>query len=109
MHRLGQIEVVVEAVGDRRADRVPRAGVEVADGLREHVRGRVPQHVQTVVGLRRDRLDQRVGARDERQVAQLAVDARRDRALGQRGADRLPLGELDVRRLRAGSGSACVA
>ncbi len=50
MHVLGELEVVVEAVGDRRADRVLRARVEVAHRLGEHVRGRVPQHVEPVVG-----------------------------------------------------------
>src|SRR6059036_2966133 len=40
--RLRELEVVVEAVLDRRADRDLRAGVEPAHRLREQVRSRVP-------------------------------------------------------------------
>ena len=94
--RLGQVEVVVEAVGDGGPDRVLRPRVEVAHGLGEHVRRGVTQHVQALVGPGRYGFDERVGRGHERQVAQLAVDASRDRALGERGADRLPLGELEV-------------
>ena len=35
----GQFDVVVEAVLDRRTDRELRPGVEVNDGLGQHVRG----------------------------------------------------------------------
>ena len=102
--RLGEVEVVVEAVGDRRADRVPRARVEVAHRLRQHVGGGVAQHVQPLVGVRSDRLHLRVVPRHEREIAQLAVDARGDRPLRERGADRLPLGKLDAHAFGKGQG-----
>ena len=44
----GSVEVVVEAVLDRRTDGVLGARVEVGDGLRHHVRGGVPQHLAAV-------------------------------------------------------------
>ena len=50
--RLGELEVVVEAVGDRRADRDLHARVEAHDRLGEQVRGRVAQHVERVGILR---------------------------------------------------------
>ena len=43
----GQFEVVVEAVGDRRTDRVVRAGPETGDGLGQDVRARVTDHLAT--------------------------------------------------------------
>ena len=46
--RLGELEVVVEAVLDRRADRDLHARVEPADRLGEEVRGGVAQHGQRV-------------------------------------------------------------
>ena len=77
--RLGDVEVVVEAVGDGRADAELRLGVDRLHRLREHVRGGVPQDVRarrasrsstgstaSVVGHRR------------REVLELAVDAHRD-------------------------------
>ena len=51
------VEVVVEAVGDRRADAEPRLRVDLLHGLREHVRRRVPQHGQAVGLVDRHRLD----------------------------------------------------
>ena len=53
---VGELEVVVEAVGDRGPDRVLRAREQVGDGLGEHVRGRVAQHLAAVVGVGRDDL-----------------------------------------------------
>ena len=50
--RLRELEVVVEAVLDRRADRDLGAGVEAPDGLGEQVRGRVAQDVERVGVLR---------------------------------------------------------
>ena len=47
-NRLGELEVVVEAVLDRRADRDLHARIEPAHGLGEQVRGRVPQHRERV-------------------------------------------------------------
>ena len=46
--RLGKLEVVVEAVGDRRADRDLHSRVEAHDRFREQVRGRVAQDVQRI-------------------------------------------------------------
>src|SRR5256885_2605813 len=46
--RLRELEVVVEAVLDRRADRDLRSRIKAADGLGEQVRGRVPQDVERV-------------------------------------------------------------
>jgi len=43
---LGEVEVVVEAVLDGRADGVPRARPQPQHGLRQHVRRGVTQHVQ---------------------------------------------------------------
>ncbi len=45
----GELEVVVEAVGDRRPDREAGARVELEDGLGHHVRGRVADHRAAVV------------------------------------------------------------
>jgi hypothetical protein len=46
--RLGELEVVVEAVLDRRPDRDLDPGVEATHGLRQQVRGGVPQHGERV-------------------------------------------------------------
>ena len=59
--------------------------------------GRVSQHVETIVVRRHNQVDHRVRRRDERKIAELAVDARRDRLRGKDGTDRLPLGELGLR------------
>ena len=56
----GQLEVVVEAVGDRRTDGVLGAGEQVGHGLGEHVRGRVAQHLAAVVGVGGDDRDRGV-------------------------------------------------
>ncbi len=50
--RLRELEVVVEAVGDRGSDRDLDTGMEPQDGLREQVRGRVPQYREGVGVLR---------------------------------------------------------
>ena len=104
---LGDREVVIEPVGDRRTDRVPRPGPEPADRLREHVRGRVPEDVETVVGRGVYGFDRDVADGDERQVAQLAVDPGRQCPRIQHAPDGLAVGELDMgavgqRQLRHG-------
>jgi hypothetical protein len=43
---LGQIEIVIEAVLDRRSDGVLRLRIELKHGLRHHMRGRVADAVQ---------------------------------------------------------------
>ena len=59
LERLGDVEVVVEAVLDRRADAELGLGEDVLHRLGEHVRGGVPQHVEPVRRVQRDRLDRR--------------------------------------------------
>ena len=51
------VEVVVEAVLDRRADAELRVGEELLHGLGHHVRGGVPQDVAAVLAVDRDALD----------------------------------------------------
>ena len=61
MNGLGDVEVVVEAVGDRRADAELRVGEHVLHRLGQHVRGGVPDHAAAVLGVGRDRHDLDVG------------------------------------------------
>jgi hypothetical protein len=120
-HVLGDREVVVEAVGDRRSDRVLRSGPQPADGLGEDVRGRMAKDAQPFVRSRFHRLDRDISLRHEGEIPQLAVHLRRDRLRTEDAPDRLPLGELrlgavgkgqaghaleDSRRLQAGRRSA---
>ena len=72
--RAADVEVVVEAVLDRRADAELGLGEELLHGLRHHVRGGVPQDREAVARVDRDRLDLVAVAQLVRQVAQLAVD-----------------------------------
>ena len=72
--RGGHVEVVVEAVLDRRADAELGVREQVLDGLREDVRGRVPDDRQTLVGRRLHRLDLVAVGDHPGQVAQLPVD-----------------------------------
>ena len=51
------VEVVVEAVVDRRADAEPGLGPDVLDRLRHHVRGGVPQDVVAVLAVDGHALD----------------------------------------------------
>src|SRR4029453_14446361 len=55
--RLGDVEVVIEAVLDRRPDAQPGPGEQVLDGLGEHVGGRVPHDHPAVVAVQGPRLD----------------------------------------------------
>ena len=85
---VGQLEVVVEAVLDRRADGERGPGEQVEHRLGEHVGRRVADRVQApLVGLGDDRGLVAVGERPH-QVALGAVDVGDDRGLGQPGADR---------------------
>ena len=89
--RLGELEVVVEAVGDRRADRDLHARVEAHDRLGEEVGGRVAQHVERVGILRvarREELDGLAVLERQAQVARRAVHAREHRLLGELRPDR---------------------
>jgi hypothetical protein len=96
--RLGELEVVVEAVLGRRADRELDVRVETAHRLREQVRGRMPQHRERVRVLpvsRRQDLDPLAVLERLAQVEHAAVRADEDRLLGELRADR-------ARRLEAG-------
>ena len=68
------VEVVVEAVLDRRADAEPGVREELLDGLRHHVRGRVPQDVAAVGAVDRHALDLVAVGELVGEVAQLAAD-----------------------------------
>ena len=63
------VEVVVEAVADRRADAELGLGEQLLHRLGEHVRGRVPQHRAAVLGVDRDRLEHVAVGHDVGQVA----------------------------------------
>ena len=80
MERHLDVEVVVEAVGDRRPDAELGVREQLLHGLGHHVRGRVPQDVAAVGGVDRDRLDHGTVGQLVREVAQLAVDPGRDHA-----------------------------
>jgi hypothetical protein len=106
-HRLRELEVVVEPVLDRRADRHLRPGVQASRGLGEQVRGRMAEHVERVgvfsVARRQDLDPLAVGER-QAQVAHGAVRAHEDRLLGQLRPDRArgveparAVGELELR------------
>ncbi len=88
-HALGELEVVVEAVGDRRTDRDLHARVQLEHGLGEHVRGVVADQLERTLTARlgEDREVCAVGQRT-REVARLRRLARLGVADldGQRGA-----------------------
>ena len=89
--RLGEIEVVVEAVLDRRADRDLHAGIEPAHRFGEQMRRRVAQHGERV-GVarvpRRQDLDRLAVAERQAQVLHLPVRADEHRLLGELRTDR---------------------
>ena len=86
---VGELEVVVEAVLDRRPDRDLHARIEVHDRGREHVRGVVADEVQRVLPAAiGDDLQRLVGLQRLREVAHLAVLLDRQRGARQPGADR---------------------
>ena len=80
---VGELEVVVEAVGDRRADRHLGARIELQHRLGEHVRDVVAQQLQrvAVAGLGGDDLDRLAVHQRQRQVPDPAVVVRRPVAL----------------------------
>ena len=89
--RLRELEVVVEAVLDRRADRDLRARIEAPDGLGQEVRRRVAEDVERVGILRvagRQDLDRLPVLERQAQVLHLAVRANEHGLLGQLGPDR---------------------
>ncbi len=95
---VGQVEVVVEAVLDGRADRELRTREELRDGLGQHVCRRVAQHVTPCLGVARDdRHDVAVGEFG-REVGVGAVDRGGDRRLAEARSD--GCGEVERRRRR---------
>ena len=86
--RLGEVEVVVEAVLDRGADRDLGAGPEVLHGLGHQVRGGVAQHRQGLVVADAQDAQVRVVGERQAEVAQLAVDLDGGGGVGQPRADR---------------------
>ena len=89
--RLRKLEVVVEAVLDRRADRDLHARVEPPDRLGEQVRGRVAQHVQRVRVVpvaRRQDLDAFAVLERQAQILDAAVRTDEHRLLGELRPDR---------------------
>ena len=94
------VEVVVEAVLDRRADAEPGVRVQRLHRLGHHVGGRVPQDRPAVGGVDRDRLDDVAVGQDVREVPQLAADPR---------GDHLPVALEDLRGRRAGGDLALAA
>ncbi len=70
--RLGHVEVVVEAVGDGRADAQLGLREQLLHGLGQHVCRRVPDDAAALVGVGRDGDDLGVGVGHPAQVAQRA-------------------------------------
>ena len=107
--RLRELEVVVETVLDRRADRDLGARVETPDGLGEQVRGRVAQDVERVGILRvagRQDLDLLAVLEWRAQVLDEPVRAHEDGLLGQLRPDRArrvetggAVGKFELRRI----------
>ena len=89
--RLGELEVVVEAVGDRRPDRDLHARVEPHDRLGQKVSRRVAQHPERVgiLGVaRREELHGLAVREREAQIARRAVHPREHGLLGELRPDR---------------------
>ena len=89
--RLGELEVVVEAVLDRRPDRDLHARVEAPHGLRQQVRRRVAEdgeRVRIVRVARRQDLDLLAVPQRQPQVLHGAVRTHEHRLLGELRPDR---------------------
>ncbi len=95
---LGQIEVVVEAVFDRRPDAERGPGEQVEHRLREDVRGRVAKRVPTPVGGGHDDLDAVAVDQHPVEVSLDPVDHGDDCIATESRPDRL--GETSGRRAR---------
>ena len=81
------VEVVVEAVLDRRADGDLGAGEKVLHRLGEHMRGVVPDQFKRFRVLAGDEADGGVAVEHGGEVGELAVHAHGDGGLGEAGAD----------------------
>jgi hypothetical protein len=91
LDRVREVEVVVEAVVDRRADRDLDARVQAAHGLGEQVRGRVPQHrerVRVAPVARGEDLDRLAVVERQPEVLHTPVRAYEHRLLGEPRPDR---------------------
>ena len=80
---VGELEVVVEAVGDRRPDRHLRPRPQIEDGRGQHVGCVVAEHVERVCAPGSQDLDLARRRPAAGQVADLAVDANGERVLRQ--------------------------
>jgi len=83
---LDELEVVVEAVLDRRTDRDLDTRIEVADGLGEQVRGRVAQdgeRVRVLLVAGGEDLDRRAVLERQPEVLDGAVRPHEDGLLGE--------------------------
>ena len=87
-HAVRELEVVVEAVLDRRADRDARAGIEVEHRRREHVRGVVADQLERLGRALGHDLDPLPVGERTREVADVAVDLDGERGAREAGADR---------------------
>ena len=87
-------KVIVKAVIDHRADRDLRVGIEFLHGLRQHVRGIMPDQLKAFSVIGRHDFDPRIAVQRARQVTQFAIDTGGNRLLGQGIRD----GTCDVER-----------
>ena len=89
MGATGQLEVVVEAVLDRRSDGETGAGPQLQHGLGHHVRGGVTEHGAPGSGVLRHDRDPRSFGQWGAQIHLPSVERRRYRGPGQTGSDAL--------------------
>ena len=87
--RLVAEEVVIEPVLDHRADGHLRARPQRLHGLRQHMRGVVPDQFQRARIVAVDELDLRIGFDRIGEVGDRTVQRHRHRALGERGRNAL--------------------
>jgi hypothetical protein len=97
-----RVEVVVEAVLDRRTDAEPGAGEELLHGLGQHVRGGVADDGPPVGAGGRDGLDLGVGVRGPVQVLELTRGHLPDDDGAVRTLERHPGALEGLHRRRAG-------
>ncbi len=98
VERLGDVEVVVEAVLDRRPDAQLRLREQVLDGLGEHVGGRVPHDHPAVIAVQGHRLDLVALLDDMAEVPEHPVDPGRDHGPACSPVEQVPGGRARVHR-----------
>jgi hypothetical protein len=84
--RLRKVEVVVEAVLDRRPNRELHARIELRHGLRQQVRGRVAEdgeRIRVVLVADGQDLDRLAVAQRQAQILHVSVHAHEHRLLGE--------------------------